>query len=78
MKKIIRIISLITLTTWARSQETYLNCDFSKGIPDTFTLYDADGNSPSVDMERLGFRTGVSWLAYYIETERNRVACSTS
>ena len=78
MKKIIMIISLITLSIWARGQETYLSCDFNKGIPDTFTLYDADGNNPSIDMERLGFRKGTPWITYYIESERNQVACSTS
>ena len=35
-----------------------VRCDFSEGIPDTFTLIDADGNTPSSDTGKYGFAVG--------------------
>lgn len=55
-----------------------IRCDFSEGIPESFTLIDADGNTPSADTGKYGFAVGSPWVAYYVESEGNDVAVSTS
>lgn len=55
-----------------------IRCDFSEGIPETFTLIDADGNTPSADTGKYGFAVGNPWVTYYVESESNDVAVSTS
>lgn len=61
------------------AQTTYLNCDFTNGIPDNFIQVDADGNEPSTDMKAIGFEKGKGWITYTLTKEdNNRVACSTS
>ena len=52
--------------------------DFTNGIPADFTLIDADGNMPSADIAPYGFSVGTPWVAYYVESEQNHVAASTS
>lgn len=52
--------------------------DFTNGIPADFTLIDADGNMPSADIAPYGFSVGTPWVAYYLESEQNHVAASTS
>ncbi len=52
--------------------------DFTNGIPADFTLIDADGNTPSADIAPYGFSVGTPWVAYYLESEQNHVAASTS
>lgn len=52
--------------------------DFTNGIPADFTLIDADGNTPSADIAPYGFSVGTPWVAYYVESEQNHVAASTS
>ena len=52
--------------------------DFTNGIPADFTLVDADGNTPSADIAPYGFSVGTPWVAYYLESEQNHVAASTS
>lgn len=52
--------------------------DFTNGIPADFTLIDADGNTPSADIAHYGFSVGTPWVAYYVESEQNHVAASTS
>lgn len=61
------------------SAQTYLSCDFEKGIPADFTLRDYDQNEPSASMKKLGFSVGTPW----IQVATNKVAtehaaCSTS
>lgn len=55
----------------------YLSCDFSDGIPADFSLYDRDGNTPSPEMEELGYASGTPWIAIS-EDDTNMVAASTS
>ncbi|MGN0237278.1 MAG: choice-of-anchor J domain-containing protein [Lepagella sp.] len=69
-------ISLITASAEAAVSE--IRCDFSSGIPEDFTLIDADGNTLSPDVAKFGFSQGDSWIAYMIEEEQNAVAQSTS
>lgn len=52
--------------------------DFTNGIPADFTLIDADGNTPSADIAPYGFSVGTPWVAYYVKSEQNHVAASTS
>lgn len=52
--------------------------DFTNGIPADFTLIDADGNTPSADIAHYGFSVGTPWVSYYVESEQNHVAASTS
>lgn len=52
--------------------------DFTNGIPADFTLIDVDGNTPSADIAHYGFSVGTPWVAYYVESEQNHVAASTS
>lgn len=57
------------------SSERY---NFDKGIPSDFILIDNDGNTPSVDVSRYGFKVGTPWVSHYVEAENNYVAASTS
>lgn len=58
--------------------QTYLECDFTEGIPEDFTLIDNDGNTPSASMSELGFAPGVAWIAVAPTNESGVAACSTS
>ena len=62
----------------AQAQTAYVKCDFESGIPDSFTLYDRDGNEPSIDMKNLGFAVGTPWVAVKTDKDTNTAACSTS
>lgn len=53
----------VLLPLAASAQQTFLQCDFSEGIPADFTLYDLDGSEPSIDMKNTGFATGIPWIA---------------
>ena len=55
-----------------------VTADFFDGIPADFTLEDRDGNTLSEDVKEYGFRQGDAWVAYFIESEKNMVAASTS
>lgn len=59
------------------AQTAYFECDFSGGIPQTFTLCDEDGLEPSIDMKNVGFGIGTPWLTLD-EADGNRAAVSTS
>lgn len=61
-----------------QAQETYLQADFSEGIPSDYVLYDVDGNEPSADMAAKGFAVGTPWVALEEGKEGNIVAASTS
>ena len=78
MKKCAIACSAIFFLSFHASAQTYLNCDFSQGIPADFTLIDNDGNTPSADMTKEGFKVGTPWLAASPKGESNLVACSTS
>lgn len=69
--------ALFFLSFHANAQ-TYLECDFSNGIPSDFTLIDNDGNTPSADMQALGFETGKAWISLTPNNEKDLAACSTS
>lgn len=62
----------------AEAQTAYIASDFEAGIPDTFSLYDLDGNEPSIDMKGIGFQTGTPWVTVKTDKETNTAACSTS
>jgi hypothetical protein len=77
MKKVAIACAIFFLSFHATAQ-TYLNCDFSDGIPTDFTLIDNDGLTPSVDMQKMGFEVGKPWIALNPNGETNLAACSTS
>lgn len=73
------LLSIFWLPLMAGAQNTYINCDFSNGIPKSFTQVDGDNNEPSTDMKAIGFERGKGWIDYVLTKENNnRVACSTS
>ena len=78
MKKCAIACSAIFFLSFHASAQTYLNCDFSQGIPADFTLIDHDGNTPSADMAKEGFKVGTPWLITSPKGESNLAACSTS
>ena len=78
MKKCAIACSAIFFLSFHASAQTYLQCDFSHGIPADFTLIDNDGNTPSADMLKAGFKVGTPWLAVSPNGESNLAACSTS
>ena len=78
MKKCAIACSAIFFLSFHASAQTYLNCDFSQGIPADFTLIDNDGNTPSATMQKEGFKVGTPWLAATPKGESNTAACSTS
>lgn len=58
--------------------QTYLECDFSQGIPSDFILIDNDGLTPSQDMKNIGFDEGTAWIVATPKNSSNKAACSTS
>ncbi len=70
--------SAIFFLSFHASAQTYLQCDFSKGIPADFTLIDNDGNTPSSDMANEGFAVGTPWIAVTPKGGNGPAACSTS
>lgn len=78
MKTTLPVIVAVLLPLAASAQQTFLQCDFSEGIPADFTLYDLDGSEPSIDMKNTGFATGIPWIAAESDKDGNVAACSTS
>lgn len=78
MKKCFITCASLFLLSFQSSAQTYLNCDFSQGIPAEFTLIDNDGLTPSVDMQNVGFKVGTPWITSSPKGESNPAACSTS
>ncbi len=78
IKKCAIACSAIFFLSFHASAQTYLNCDFSQGIPADFTLIDNDGNTPSATMQKEGFSVGTPWIAASPKGESNVAACSTS
>ena len=78
MNKILILCAAALLGTAELNAQTYLECDFSGGIPTDFTLIDGDQLTPSRDMQNLGFEVGTPWVAYTPKGEDGPVACSTS
>ncbi len=70
--------SAIFFLSFHANAQTYLQCDFSKGIPADFTLIDNDGNTPSSDMANEGFAVGTPWIAATPKGGSGPAACSTS
>lgn len=68
----------IIMVANANGQSSYLSTGFDEGIPSSFTLHDADGRTPSTDMQKLGFAVGTPWIVVTEGKEGNKVACSTS
>lgn len=58
--------------------QSVISTDFFDGIPSDFTMEDRDGNIISSDVKSYGFDQGDAWVAYFIESEKNMVAASTS
>ena len=78
MKRFLLSTYLLLSFFGAFSQQVYFKCDFSDGIPETMSLYDIDGNEPSVDMKNLGFEVGIPWVIADPDNDGNLAACSTS
>lgn len=70
------ILSALVLAVFSATPQTYHSCDFKNGIPADYSVVDNDGQTPSVDMQRLGFAAGTGWIA--LTDEGNGVASSTS
>lgn len=69
--------ALLSLGT-VNAQDTYFDTDFEQGMPQSFTLHDEDGRTPSTDMTNLGFAVGTPWIVTAEGKDGNHVACSTS
>lgn len=78
MKKCAIACSAIFFLSFHASAQTYLHCDFSRGIPDGFTLIDNDAQEPSAAMRKEGFAVGTPWIVQSPKGEDNPAACSTS
>ena len=78
MKKLITLSALLGLSMSLHAQQTYFSTDFEQGMPESFTLYDLDGRTPSTDMANLGFAVGTPWIVTLEEGTNNHVAMSTS
>lgn len=78
MNKCVIACSAFFFLSFHANAQTYLQCDFSKGIPSDFTLIDNDGNTPSSDMTNEGFAVGTPWIASTPKGESDQAACSTS
>lgn len=70
------ILSALVSAVFSATPQTYHSCDFKNGIPADYSVVDNDGQTPSVDMQRLGFAAGTGWIA--LTDEGNGVASSTS
>lgn len=77
MKKFLLSVLCAGAVSTLFAQTAYLECDFSDGIPQTFTLCDEDRLEPSIDMKDVGFSIGTPWLTLD-EPDGNRAAVSTS
>lgn len=78
MKKLITLTALLGLSLSLHAQQTYFSTDFEQGMPESFTLYDLDGRTPSTDMGNLGFAVGTPWIVTLEKGTNNHVAMSTS
>lgn len=76
--KLMITIGCIALAVQPIFSREALTTDFFDGIPAAFTLEDRDGNILSEDVKQYGFEQGDAWVAYFIESEKNMVAASTS
>ena len=80
MKTLRRLIPLVCIAAAVQTSvaREAVATDFFDGIPTDFTLEDRDGNTLSQDVTKYGFQQGDAWVAYFIESENNMVAASTS
>lgn len=72
------LLFALTLAATQAAAQTYLECDFSDGIPSTFTLIDNDGLVPSASMAEAGFAPGTPWITATPRGTGNPAASSTS
>ncbi len=77
MKLTLLFTACLAMGLTASAQQTFLKCNFSEGFPEGTTLFDVDGNEPSIDMKNLGFAIGTPWIITQ-EADNNYSACSTS
>ncbi len=64
MKKLIPFMLLLFMCSLTSAQKTFFSCDFNNGIPESFALYDGDGNTPSEEATQMGFEVGKPWISY--------------
>lgn len=72
------LLLALSLAATQAAAQTYLECDFSDGIPSTFTLIDNDGLTPSASMSKVGFAPGTPWITDIPRGTGNPAASSTS
>lgn len=72
------LLLALSLAATQATAQTYLECDFSDGIPSTFTLIDNDGLTPSASMSKVGFAPGTPWITDIPRGTGNPAASSTS
>lgn len=70
--------SLVGICAGHAADNKAITIDFRHGMPQELTLIDADGLTPSRDVEYMGFSVGKPWVAYDIEETGEKVACATS
>lgn len=63
-KVIIIILGILSAMTSAHAQKVLFSCDFEKGIPSDFLLFDEDGNVPARGMKKHGLEQGIPWVGY--------------
>lgn len=79
MKKLILTLAMAGgLSPALCDTPSFMKFDFKYGMPQEFSLYDEDGNTPSADIAYAGFKKGVAWTAFDAEGKGRMVACSTS
>lgn len=62
---------LLLVSVCVQAQTIIYNCDFEKGIPNSFICYDEDGNEPSRGMKKYGLEVGTAWVAYTEDSGTN-------
>lgn len=72
------LLFVLLLAATQATAQTYLECDFSSGIPSSFTLIDNDGLIPSASMSKVGFAPGTPWITAFPHGSNNPAASSTS
>lgn len=65
-------------TAFSASPRTLFYTDFGLRLPAAVTVRDMDGNSPSPEMQNLGFTGSDGWIWQCSDEELNGYACSTS
>lgn len=74
-------LSALVSSVAVEAQNAYFQTGFDEGMPQSFTLHDVDGRTPSIDMANLGFEVGKAWIVNSgvdPDDPTNKVAISTS